>query len=262
MSSCSILASSPLARTFRSLACASSFLASSSLVRGLLAFCSLNPTSRFHSAFCCSSLADLLVHARRSRRLRGRSPRSDGTPMQPRRRKISRPWLSVSAISVTTSLAWHCWQPASIFSLWCSGHNQNLLYPCAFSTLAERRAVASMARRAAELFRIVDLQQFFVRMAGEYRLAAHRRLGDGHRLARSQVARFAAVHQVHILHVNLPYADIELIERVLHRRDGRRAGLRDPVRKVLDRAWRAVPSPASSMSTRCCSSFAFSSFHA
>ena len=33
----------------------SSFLASSSLVRGLLAFCSLKPTSRVHSAFCCSN---------------------------------------------------------------------------------------------------------------------------------------------------------------------------------------------------------------
>src|ERR1035438_4199662 len=55
--------------------------------------------------------------------------------MQPRRRKISRPWLSVSAISVTISLTWHCWQPASMFSWWCSGHNQNLLYPCAFTTL-------------------------------------------------------------------------------------------------------------------------------
>jgi len=53
---------------------------------------------------------------------------------------------------------------------------------------------------------------FFVRMAAEYRLAAHRRLGNRDRLARPQMARFAAVHQIDILHVNLPYADIELIE--------------------------------------------------
>ncbi len=126
----------------------------------------------------------------------------------------------------------------------------------------KRRAVAAVARRAAELFRVVDLQQLLVRMAGEYLFAAHRRLGHAHRLARAQVARFAAVHQVHILHVNLPYPDIELVQRILHRRDGRRAGVGDAVRKDTDRAWRAVRWPASSGPRAACSSLAFSSFHA
>ena len=47
-------------------------------------------------------------------------------------------------------------------------------------------------------------------MAGEHRLAAHRRLGQRDRLARAQVAGFAAIHQVDILHVDLPDADIEV----------------------------------------------------
>src|SRR5207237_9574842 len=63
------------------------------------------------------------------------TPSSRWHPTQPRNRNISRPSLSVSAISVTIWRAWHCWQPASMFSLWCIGQSQYLLYPCAFSTL-------------------------------------------------------------------------------------------------------------------------------
>ena len=55
-------------------------------------------------------------------------------------------------------------------------------------------AVAAMARRAAELLGIVDLQQLAVRMADEGLLASHGCFGQRDRLAYPHVAGFAAIH--------------------------------------------------------------------
>ncbi len=83
-------------------------------------------------------------------------------------------------------------------------------------------AVAAVTRRAAELLRIVNLQQFFVGMADEDFLTAHRRFGQSHRLARAQVAGLAAVHQVDIFNVNLADLDGKVVELFLN--SGQRLG--------------------------------------
>ena len=83
-------------------------------------------------------------------------------------------------------------------------------------------AVAAMTRRAAELLRIVDLQQLFIGMTDEDFLTAHRRFGEGHRLARAQVAGLAAIHQVDVFHVNLADLDGKVVQLFLN--SGQRLG--------------------------------------
>ena len=90
-----------------------------------------------------------------------------------------------------------------------------------------------MTGRAAEPFGIVNLQQLFVRMAGERLLAAHRRRRQHDWLARAQVARLAAVDQVDFLDVNLADARVEVFERALDRRDRRRTGIGDAVGEIF-----------------------------
>ena len=73
-------------------------------------------------------------------------------------------------------------------------------------------AVALMARRASELFGIMNLQQLRFRMAGEsfgifigllLAFRSHRSSSDFHRLARVHVAGLAAVHNIGFGHIDL-----------------------------------------------------------
>ena len=94
-------------------------------------------------------------------------------------------------------------------------------------------AIAAVARRAAELLGIVNLQQFFIGMADENLFAAHGRLGQLHRLARAQMAGFAAVHQIDILDVDLTDRDGEIVHLLLQAGQRVGADIGNAVGKIL-----------------------------
>ena len=174
--------------------------------------------------------------------------------MQPRSRKISRPAFSVSAFSVTISgrgtagsrPRYSPCDAAATASARCSR---------APSDARHRHAVAAVAGSAAELLGIVDLEQLLIGVAGEHRIAAHRRRRQDDRLARAQVAGLAAVHQVHVLDVDLPDANVELLERILHRQRSyrcwhRRCGPTDTCRAGRAARWPASSLPRASAAAR------------
>ena len=151
--------------------------------------------------------------------------------MQPRSRKISRPDLvghfgddflhvALLASGLNVLLVVHGPEPVFVIAV-------GLVHA------GERRAVAAMAGCAAEILGVVDLQQFLIRVAGENLIAAHGRSRQHHRLARSQMAGFAAVHQVDVFDVDLADADVEAGERRRHGIEHHGAGVGDPVGKVL-----------------------------
>ena len=91
-----------------------------------------------------------------------------------------------------------------------------LVFPMAHLHAIHLHPVAVVAGRATKFFRVVNSQQFRVRMAGECRghvifLAAHRIARQEHGLANPRVARFAAVHHATIRIVNLPDCDIGVL---------------------------------------------------
>src|SRR2546426_885120 len=101
-----------------------------------------------------------------------------------------------------------------------------------FNDTVRRDTVAAMAGRAAELLRIVDLQQLLVRMADENLFSAHRCFRQRHRLAGTQVTRLAPVDQVDVLHVDLANLGRKTIQLSLYAGQSLRRSFLDLVRQV------------------------------
>src|SRR5262245_11084394 len=73
-----------------------------------------------------------------------------------------------------------------------------------------RHTVSIVARRTTKALRIVNLQDFFGGMTDKD-LRANVFLGDGNWLTGAQMARFASIYQIHLLHVNLLDLDIKML---------------------------------------------------
>src|SRR5437868_13791118 len=106
--------------------------------------------------------------------------------------------LLASRIEILTWMHWP--QPERVIPV-------RPLYAC------NRHPVAAVAWRAAKFLGIVNLEQLFIRMAGERAFSAHCGLGDHHWLACPHVAGLAPVHQIHILNMDLPDANILRVHR-------------------------------------------------
>ena len=71
------------------------------------------------------------------------------------------------AWSTTMSMAWHCWQPAWTFCLGVERPQPVLILPCALSTLSTCMPLPPWQGEQPIFLRVVDSQQFRVRVAGE-----------------------------------------------------------------------------------------------